>query len=89
MLNSGNTLKFSIGMLFVDAIAPVLGAVATLFFSIESYFLVFMLSFLAGSFLYMGGGNLLPDAYRMNRPVVTTIFFALGFMLVILLTTTL
>ena len=89
MLNSGNTLKSSMSMLFVDAIAPVLGAVTTLFFSIESYFLVFMLSFLAGSFLYIGGGNLLPDAYRMNRPVVTTIFFAVGFLLVILLTKTL
>lgn len=87
MLNSGNTLKSSMGMLFVDAIAPVLGAVTTLAFSIESYFLTFMLSFLAGSFLYMGGGSLLPDAHRMNRPVVTLIFFALGFLLVVLFTT--
>ena len=89
MLNSGNTLKSSMNMLFVDAIAPVLGAVTTLLFSIGNYFLVLMLSFLAGGFLYMGGEGLLPDANRMNRPVVTIIFFVLGFLLVILFATTL
>lgn len=89
MLNSGNTLKSSMNMLFVDAIAPVLGAAITLFFSIENYFLVVMLSFLAGSFMYMGGGTLLPDANRMNRPVVTIAFFTLGFLLVLLFATTL
>ncbi len=87
MLNSGNTLKSSMGMLLVDAIAPVIGAVSTLFFSLHDYFLVFMLSFLAGSFLYIGGGNLLPDANRMNRPFVTIVFFALGFLLIILFST--
>ncbi len=84
MLNSGNTVKSSMGMLLVDAIAPVIGAASTLFFSLQNYFLVFMLSFLAGSFLYIGGGNLLPDANRMNRPFVTLILFALGFLLVLL-----
>jgi len=72
--------------LFLDAIAPVLGAATTLFFSIENYFLVLMLSFLAGSFLYIGGGSLLPDAYRMNRPIVTILFFLVGFLLIILFT---
>ena len=86
MLNSGNTLKSSMSMLFFDAIAPVLGAATTLFFSIENYFLVLMLSFLAGSFLYIGGGSLLPDAYRMNRPIVTILFFLVGFLLIILFT---
>ncbi len=84
MLNSGNTLKSSMGMLLVDAIAPVIGAVSTLFFSLQNNFLVFMLSFLAGSFLYIGGGNLLPDANRMNRPFVTTVSFALGFSVILL-----
>ena len=68
----------------MDASAPVLGAVTTLFFSIENYFLVLMLSFLAGSFLYMGGGSLLPDAYKMNRAIITTVFFSLGLLAVLL-----
>lgn len=84
MLNSGHNLKSSMSMLFVDAIAPVLGATVTFFVSMESFFLVMMLSFLAGSFLYIGGGSLLPDANRMNRPTVTIFFFTLGFLLVLL-----
>ena len=86
MLNSGNRLKFSMGMLFIDSIAPVLGALTTLFFSVENYLLVLMLSFLAGSFLYIGGGTLLPDANKMNSPIVTIILFSFGFSFIVLLT---
>ena len=85
MLNSGNSLKSSMSLLFVDAIAPVLGVAASLFFSIQNYFLVFVFAFLAGSFIYLGGGNLLPDAYRMNKPSSTIILFFVGFTLVLLL----
>ena len=88
MLNSGNSLKSSMRMLFVGAIAPALGAVTSLFFGIQKYFLVYALSFLFGSFLYLGSGTLLPDAYRMNRPIVTIVFFLIGFFLIILLTKT-
>ncbi len=84
MLNSGNSQKSSLGMLFIDAFAPVLGVIVTFFFSVQSYFLVFLLSFLAGSFLYVGAGSLLPDAYGMNRHIVTIIFFFAGFFLVLL-----
>jgi len=84
MLNSGNSLKSSLTMLIVDAFAPVLGALTTLFLVIGDYFVVFSLSFLVGSFLYMGGGSLLPDAYRMNRLNVTVGFFLLGFLLILL-----
>ncbi len=86
MLNSGNTMKSSISMLIVDAIAPVLGAVTTLFFAIQNYFLAFALSFLAGSFIYMGAGSLLPDADKMNRPIITVSFFASGFLTILFLT---
>ena len=86
MLNSGNSLKSSLRLLFVDAIAPVIGAVTTLFVAVQESFLIFSLSFLVGSFLYIGGGTLLPDAYRMNRPILTVLFFAFGFLLVLLFT---
>ncbi len=85
MLNSGNTAKSSMSMLFVDALAPVLGAASTFLFSISNYLLVFVLSFLVGSFLYIANGSLLPDAYHMNsRPVKTIAFVLLGFFLVLL-----
>ncbi len=86
MLNSGNSQKSSMSMLFIDAIAPTIGAISTLFFAIQTYLLVYALSFLLGSFLYMGGGTLLPDAYRMNRPTITAVLFLIGFILILLLT---
>jgi zinc transporter ZupT len=88
MLNSGNTMKSSMGMLLVDALAPVIGAVTTLFFTIQNYFLAFALSFLVGSFLYMGAGSLLPDAYKMNRPAITIFFFLAGFFIILFFTKT-
>jgi zinc transporter ZupT len=86
MLNSGNSLKSSIGMLFIDAIAPALGAAASLLFVVQNYLLVYALSFLLGSFLYIGVGTLLPDAYRMNRSIFTVVFFIVGFLLILILT---
>lgn len=79
MLNSGNTRRSAMIMLSVDAIAPVFGAATTLFFSIQDTFLAYALAFLFGSFLYIGSFTLLPDAYRMNRPIVTIVMFLTGF----------
>jgi len=85
MLNSGNSLKSALKLLFADALAPVLGATTTLFIAIQESFLIFSLSFLVGSFLFIGGGILLPDAYRMNRPNITISFFLIGFFLILFL----
>jgi zinc transporter ZupT len=85
MLNSGNTMRSSMKMLFLDAIAPIIGAVTTLFFYLPNYYIVFAISFLAGSFVYMGAGSLLPEAHRKNRPKVTLIFFVTGFISIFLL----
>ena len=78
MLNSGNSMKSSMVMLFLDAIAPISGAVATLFFLVPEYYLVYALAFLAGSFVYMSTGNLLPEAYRKNGSIATFVFFFAG-----------
>jgi zinc transporter ZupT len=85
MLNSGNSLKSSLGLLFVAASAPIIGTAVTLFVSIQESFLIFSLSFLVGTFFYIGGGTLLPDAYRMNRPIVTFGLFLIGFFLIVFL----
>ncbi len=87
MLNSGNTARSSMTMLFLDAVAPVLGAVTTLFFTVQDIFVLFALSFLAGSFFYMGGGSLLPQAHQKNRPIVTVAFFLLGLLLILFFST--
>jgi zinc transporter ZupT len=85
MLNSGNSTKASLGMLFVDAIAPLLGAATVLFLTVEHSFMLLGLSFLVGSFIYIGGLTLLPQAYAIKRPRVTAALFSFGFAIIFLL----
>ena len=86
MLNSGNSLRNSLRMLFLDAIAPVLGAVATLFLQLPLYYIVLLLPFFAGSFLYLGASDLLPQAHEENPPALTVITCTAGFVLIFVLT---
>ena len=85
MLKSGNSLKASLGMLLVDASAPVFGAFASFLFVYESAIVVYALAFLIGSFLYIGAASLLPDAYHMAGRNVTASFFALGFGIILVI----
>ena len=86
MLNSGNSLKNSIRMLFLDAIAPVLGAIATLFIEVQQYYIVLLLPFFAGGFLYLGASDLLPQAHEKNPQILTVVSCTTGFALIFILT---
>ena len=86
MLNSGNSLKNSIRMLFLDAVAPVIGAVVTLFIAVQQYYIVLLLPFFAGGFLYLGASDLLPQAHEENPQTLTLISCTTGFVLIFILT---
>ena len=86
MLNCGNSLKSSIGMLIVDAATPILGAASTLFFVVPERYLVFLLPFFAGGFLYLGTSELLPKACEKNPPLVSLISSFVGFIAIFILT---
>jgi ZIP family zinc transporter len=86
MLNSGNSLRNSLRMLFLDAIAPVLGAVVTLFLQLPPYYIVLLLPFFAGGFLYLGASDLLPQAHEGNPATLTVITCTAGFVLIFILT---
>lgn len=86
MLNSGNSLKNSIRMLFLDAVAPVIGAVVTLFIAVQQYYIVILLPFFAGGFLYLGASDLLPQAHEENPKVPTVISCIVGVVLIFILT---
>lgn len=66
MLNNKNTVKKSTLFLFLGAVAPVLGAVSTLMFSVPASFLVLYLGFFAGFLLYIGASDILPEAHSEN-----------------------
>jgi len=86
MLNSGNSLMNSLRMLFLDAVAPVLGAIVSIFIVVPQYYLVLLLPFFAGGFLYLGASDLLPEAHENNPQTVTLFSCISGFILVFILT---
>jgi zinc transporter ZupT len=86
MLNSGNSIKNSMRMLFLDAVAPVIGAAVTLFIAVQQYYIVLLLPFFAGGFLYLGASDLLPQAHEENPQTLTLISCITGFVLIFILT---
>ncbi len=79
MLAHKNSTKRSLGMLLINALAPVLGVLATMFFTISDAQLVIYLGFFAGFLLYIGASDILPQAHEENSSRITiglTIFGA-------------
>ena len=70
MLNSGNSLKNAMKMLLLDAVTPVLGATLSLFVTLFDRYLVYLLPFFAGGFLYLGASDLLPEAHDETSPAL-------------------
>jgi zinc transporter ZupT len=86
MANAGNSVKSSLKMLLIDAVTPVLGAASTLFFSVPERYLVLVLPFFAGGFLYLGASELLPEAHLKNPPLISLIATLAGFALIFVIT---
>jgi ZIP family zinc transporter len=86
MLNSGNSLKNSMRMLFLDAIAPVFGAIITVFVLVPQSYLVFLIPFFAGGFLYLGASDLLPTAHEKHPETHVIALCVAGVLLIFTLT---
>jgi ZIP family zinc transporter len=86
MLNAGNSLRASLGMLLLDASTPILGALSTLLFTVPESFLVLILPFFSGGFLYLGASELLPEAHEKNPPLVSLASTLSGFLLILVVT---
>ena len=84
MLNSGNSLKSSLRML--DAVTPVIGAVVSLFVTSVDKYLVYLLPFFAGGFLYLGASDLLPEAHDEISPAMAFGISLIGFLTVFIAT---
>ena len=65
-------------LLLVDAIAPVLGAVSTLFFHLSPAGLTLYLGFFAGFLLYIGASAILPEAHSEHSSYITIGLTVLG-----------
>lgn len=86
MLTHKNSVKRSVGMLILNACAPVLGVLSTMFFTISDKQLVIYLGFFAGFLLYIGASDILPQAHEENSSRVTIGLTVLGAFLMFVLT---
>jgi ZIP family zinc transporter len=70
--------KLAFKWLIVDALAPVLGAISTLFFSLGEKGLSVVLALFCGFFLYIGASDLIPESHHAHPKALTTIMTLIG-----------
>lgn len=78
MLVHRNRSRRTLMLLFVDALAPVLGAASTLLLHIPDNVLVVYLGFFAGFLLYIGASEILPEAHSKHSSYSTIALTVIG-----------
>jgi len=86
MIHNKNTDRKAWQFLFFDAMAPVLGCVSTLFFTLSERTLLLYLGFFAGFLLYIGVSDILPEAHSKNSSMKTVLMTVLGVLFIFLVT---
>jgi zinc transporter ZupT len=84
VLAHGNSPRRAVYWLIIDMVTPVLGAASTLMLNLNGL-LPFLLAFFAGSFLYIGASDLLPEAREHDSPLVAVATCA-GMLMIFLIT---
>jgi zinc transporter ZupT len=77
-LTHKNPDKNALKLLLIDALAPVIGVISTMFFSVPENFLLIYLGFFAGFLLYIGASDILPEAHSQHSSYVTILMTILG-----------
>ena len=85
LINHNTTIKAK-RFLILDAMAPVLGVVATLFFTLSPHFLFLYLGFFAGFLLYIGVSDILPEAHSQESSFKLIGLTVLGVLLIFIIT---
>ncbi len=85
MIINKNNLKDTLGYILGDAIAPILGAISTLFFRLPENYLVLYLGFFAGFLLYIGLEDILPEAHSKKFSFNTVLMTILGTIFIFLI----
>lgn len=78
MLVNKNNRRQAFGMLLLDAVAPVLGALTTLIVRIPQNNLILYLGFFAGFLLYIGASEILPEAHSKHSSYFTIFMTVFG-----------
>jgi ZIP family zinc transporter len=78
ILKNGGTKREAYKWLALDALAPVLGIISTLFFTLPQSALGIVLAIFAGFFLYIGASDLLPESHHTHPTLWTTLATIVG-----------
>jgi len=78
VVRHGGTFKKALRWLLVDAVAPIIGVVVTLFFAISQEHLALLLAMFAGFFLYIGASDLVPESHHQHPTFWTTFMTLIG-----------
>ncbi|KKQ17036.1 MAG: ZIP Zinc transporter family protein [Berkelbacteria bacterium GW2011_GWA1_36_9] len=70
--------KQALKWLIIDALAPALGVLSTLFFAISESTLGLILAVFTGLFLYLGASDLIPESHHHHPTIWTTVMTILG-----------
>lgn len=73
IIKSGGDRARAMKWLLADSLAPAVGIVATLFFSVPDKFFGVILALFAGFFLYIGASDLVPESYHAHPTWKTTL----------------
>ena len=86
MLAHHNTTRRALLVLALDALAPLLGALSTLFFRLPPSVLALYLGFFAGFLLYISAADILPEAHSRRRSSLTIVMTVLGAVFIFVVT---
>ncbi len=78
ILKNGGTSRGALKWLMIDALAPVLGIISTMFFSLPEQALSIVFSVFTGFFLYIGASDLIPESGHHHSKLLTTTMTVLG-----------
>lgn len=78
VVRHGGTKRQATRWLLVSSLAPILGVVATLFFTVPASILCLLLAIFAGFFLYIGASDLIPESHHVHPTFWTTFMTLVG-----------
>ncbi len=78
ILKNNGEWKQAFHWLLVDATAPVLGIISTLFFVIPASALALILAVFVGTFIYLSASDLIPESHHQHPRALTTLMTLLG-----------
>lgn len=86
MLVNRNNRKKALGMLLLDALAPIAGAIVGTMVHVSEAGLTLYLGFFAGFLLYIGASEILPEAHSKHSSYVTILLTVIGVAFMFLVT---